>query len=165
MHQLTTLVSLLEILNKKHNIAEVYFQDPHFNEVETSFLSSLGYTVLQTPEIYDKMTPNTFLFALHLPVFLTARCVKICIPALYVGKDPEFALDLMRRSPYIWFAEPKLTKKGPIRETLIRFRDFTSTRKFPAKLHELGLASMCVRWMKEEEAKDTPAEVDKKTEV
>lgn len=87
MEQLVLLTMVLEALRKVHPIHEVYFQDPLFTPVDTSFLESLGFTVLQDPETLETLTPTTFVFAPYPPNVVVADIFKICKPALYLGAN------------------------------------------------------------------------------
>ena len=93
-YELAALVSILEILGqhvtghfwsdlesslkdtaqKSNEIKQVYMQDPVFNSLDEAFLRSLGYTIVPTPEGFEKIDETTFLFAPHLewPIYLMA---------------------------------------------------------------------------------------------
>ena len=47
----------------KHDITKIVFQDPAFNALDKEFLSSRGYTVVDTPESDSYMSETTFLFS------------------------------------------------------------------------------------------------------
>lgn len=87
MEQLVLLMMVLESLRKVHPIHEVYFQDPLFTQVDTLFLESLGFTVLQDPEAMEILTGTTFVFAPYHPNVVVADIFKICEPALYLGAN------------------------------------------------------------------------------
>jgi hypothetical protein len=62
----------------------VYAQDPVFNTLDASFLSSHSIMVLPSPTALSRLTSTTFLFAPH--------CERsFLLPALE-GKDPEIAM-------------------------------------------------------------------------
>lgn len=85
--ELAALVSILEILGKKHEIKRVYVQDPVFNSLDEDFLRSLGYNIVSTPEGFTKVDQSTFLFAPHLewPVYFTA--LQNLLPSLCIGNN------------------------------------------------------------------------------
>ena len=89
LHQLAVLTVLLQVLGTKHDIQNVYFQDPQFQPVEIQFLESLGYTVLDDPEAFDMMSASTFLFAPYCPDYVMCMALEPSSPALYVGNDPQ----------------------------------------------------------------------------
>ena len=87
--ELAALVSFLEILGEKHEIKHVYVQDPVFNSLDETFLRSLGYNVVFTPEAFTKIDESTFLFAPHLewPVYYTA--LQNVSPRLCIGNNMQ----------------------------------------------------------------------------
>lgn len=89
LHQLAVLTVLMPVLRTKHDIPNVYFQDPNFQPVAIQFLESLGYTVLDDPEAFDMMSPSTFLFAPYCPEDVNYRALESSFPALYIGNDPR----------------------------------------------------------------------------
>ena len=89
LHQLAVLIVLLQVRRTKHDIPNVYFQDPDFQPVENQFLESLGYILLDDPEAFDLMSPSTFLFAPYCPEDVNYRALDFSFPALYIGNDPR----------------------------------------------------------------------------
>ena len=96
LHQLAVLTIILQILTERHSIQEVYFQDPAFSEAEKKFLKSLGYTVLEDPAAYEKMSASTFLFAPFLAYNVAASALAVSFPALYMGNSPAKVLESLR---------------------------------------------------------------------
>lgn len=89
LHQLAVLTVLLQVLRTKHDIPNVYFQDPNFDPVEIRFLESLGYTVLDDPDAFGMMSSSTFLFAPYCPDSVNCWALESSFPALYVGNRPH----------------------------------------------------------------------------
>lgn len=89
LHQLAVLTVLLQVLRTKHEIPNIYFQDPVFQPVEVQFLESFGYIVLEDPDAFDKTSASTFLFAPHCPYDVGFMALKSSFPALYIGNDPR----------------------------------------------------------------------------
>ena len=87
--ELAALVSFLEILSEKHEIKQVFVQDPIFNSLDETFLRSLGYTIVSTPEGFTKIDESTFLFAPHLewPIYYTA--LQNVSPSLCIGNNMQ----------------------------------------------------------------------------
>ncbi|KAL8717800.1 MAG: hypothetical protein Q9225_004997 [Loekoesia sp. 1 TL-2023] len=71
----------------------IYIQDPVFNDLDSAFLKSLGYTVLSDPEAFDHITQSTFLFAPHLEVDVFVKALGRAKPRLCVGTDIGECLD------------------------------------------------------------------------
>ena len=97
LHQLAVLKIILRILANKHQIQNLYFQDPIFTDAESDFLQSLGHTVLHDPAASQKMTPSTFLFAPFLAVDVAAATLAVAYPALSVGNGPAGYLNCLKR--------------------------------------------------------------------
>ena len=55
--------------------------------MDKSFLTSLGYTVLEDPEAFSRIDEKTFVFAPHLEVAQAATSLEERNPAVYVGND------------------------------------------------------------------------------
>ena len=96
LHQLAVLTVMLRLLHDRHDIHEVYFQDPAFTQVEKSFLQSLGYTVLEDPAAIETMSASTFLFAPFLGYPVAAKALAVAFPALYIGNGPARYLESLR---------------------------------------------------------------------
>ena len=135
LEQMAFLVTLLQLLRKRHAIQEVYIQDPDYNEVEVSFLQDhLGFTVLETPNAFDKVTASTFLFAPRVHMAVTAEALERAHPALYIGNDIEVDMRYLREEGEgIGYGKPGSTVSGvPILETLGRFREEVDRRQMRA---------------------------------
>ena len=98
LHQLAVLMVMLQILVEGHSIQEVYFQDPTFTQVEKRFLESLGYTVLEDPAAFEKMSASTFLFAPFIPYDVASSAFAVSFPALYMGNAPAKVLESFQSS-------------------------------------------------------------------
>ena len=78
---------------KTHHIQEVIFQDPIFTPLDQTILSTLGYTVVETPHAFSKLNDTTFLFAPHLESHHYATALEVATPALSVGSDVQTYVD------------------------------------------------------------------------
>lgn len=96
LHQLAILIVMLQILVDGHSIQEVYFQDPAFTKVEKKFLQSLGYTVLEDPAAFEKMSASTFLFAPFNGYDVACSAFAVSFPALFIGNSPAKVLEGLR---------------------------------------------------------------------
>ena len=45
--------------------AETIFQDPQFTDLDTQFLNSLGYAVVEDPEAISKINIDSLVYAIH----------------------------------------------------------------------------------------------------
>ena len=77
------------LAGQKHQIADVYLQDPAFNRLDEEFIVSLGYTVVENPEAFDKVDTTTFLFVPHLEAQFYAMVLEVAHPSLCIGNDLE----------------------------------------------------------------------------
>ncbi|GKZ66778.1 hypothetical protein AnigIFM60653_003182 [Aspergillus niger] len=63
LYQLAALVDVMaSISSSSSRTIKTYAQDPVFNTLDTSLLSSLDITVLESPHAFEKVTSRTFLF-------------------------------------------------------------------------------------------------------
>ena len=68
---------------------ECIFQEPVFTESDKSFITSLGHRVVDSPEGFDMVSPDTLLFGVHLYRPIYAQALARCLPAVFVGSDLE----------------------------------------------------------------------------
>lgn len=149
MRQLVALTKMPELLRTTHTITDVYFQDPLFNEVETGFLSRLGYKVLQDPQAKGRITNTTFLFAPHCEHSIAAKHLLKCYPAFYVGNDPEQVLQKDRRcqeagKSSIFSADLDI----PVADTFSRFAEAKFVTKLYRRQNPMWQGDFTVRWLK-----------------
>ncbi|CRG87720.1 hypothetical protein PISL3812_04740 [Talaromyces islandicus] len=86
-YQLAAFVSLVRVVQEQQQTsqtgeAEIIAQDPIFNTLDTQLLSSLGITVVPTPQAFSRVSAQTLLFApgaekRHLELVLPARPVVL----------------------------------------------------------------------------------------
>ena len=129
------LVTLLQLLGKRHAIQEVYVQDPIYNDAEVSFLRDhLGYTVLRTPEAFNRVTASTLVFAPRVHMADTAEALERAHPALYIGNEIEVSMEHLRKEgEQTKYGRPGGTVSGiPVLETLGRFRAEVDGRQIRA---------------------------------
>ncbi|OJJ72543.1 hypothetical protein ASPBRDRAFT_54367 [Aspergillus brasiliensis CBS 101740] len=62
LYQLAALVDVMASVSSSKPSIKTYAQDPVFNSLDTSLLSSLDITVLDTPLAFEKVTSRSFLF-------------------------------------------------------------------------------------------------------
>ncbi|TGO57437.1 hypothetical protein BOTNAR_0201g00240 [Botryotinia narcissicola] len=89
LHHLSQVVGFecwIDILRHKFNIppSKVYFQDPGFTDLEKTFITSLGHTVLEHPQAYKILTRRTFLCSCRLYKDIVAACFSAAMPDLAV---------------------------------------------------------------------------------
>ena len=98
LHLLIFLTILVELLRKKHNIQDIYFQDPRFTAVDISFLRSQEYHVLDDPRAFEIIDSSTLVFAPGLHRNLYAQAFAKYRPALLIGNNLEAILRFMDAS-------------------------------------------------------------------
>ena len=119
------LTVLLPLLRPHHRIQEICFQGPISNDAEIAFLEDeLGYTVLETPHAFDKITTETFVFAPYVPEQIVAEALERAHPALYIGNDIDERIQQLRtRGPSrLCGLEVGTESRIPMMETYARFR-------------------------------------------
>lgn len=137
LDQMAFLTVLLPLLRKHHDIQEVYFQDPTYNDAEISFLQDkLGYTVLETPQAFDKITTETFVFAPYVPEHIVAEALERAHPALYIGNNIDERVEKLRtRGPTrLWGVEMGTESGVPMVETYARFGEMVDV--WPLLVHD-----------------------------
>ena len=98
LDQMAFLTALLSLLRKRHENLEVYIQDPIYKDAEIAFLRDrLNYTVLQTPQAFDKITTETFVFAPYVAEDLVAEALEKAHPALYIGNNVDERIEKLKK--------------------------------------------------------------------
>ena len=83
-----TETDIWSFIESKHNIKDVYVQDPRFNDLDMDFLTNdRGLNVLQDPEAIQHMSSTTFLFAPCNEFTLLEQAFKAALPALFLGNN------------------------------------------------------------------------------
>jgi len=77
------------LAGRKHKIDDIYLQDPAFNHLDEEVIQSLGYTILKTPEAFEKISTTTLLFVPHLEPQFYAMALEAAHPSLCIGNDLE----------------------------------------------------------------------------
>ena len=86
MSQLVAFASLIKIFQEHFQSSpKVYFQDPEYNDLDREFLTSLGYTVIDTPASNDVLTEESFLFAPRCIFDVLWATLDHVFPALCLG--------------------------------------------------------------------------------
>ncbi|EAW12747.1 SRR1 family protein [Aspergillus clavatus NRRL 1] len=97
LYQLAALASMVDMMRKRHPSVRVYAQDPVFNDLDRSLLDSLGFTVLEHPEGFARVSDRTFLYCpgaerTHLEQLLPANP-----PLLFGGPLEEIESEVVGR--------------------------------------------------------------------
>ena len=90
MAQLVALEFFLDILRRHDHeipLSLIYFQDPAFNDIDRTYLSSLGYNVINSPASEDVVTEDTFLFAPFNSWDVVFATLNHAFPAFMVGNS------------------------------------------------------------------------------
>jgi hypothetical protein len=85
----TQLAALRTILNTFSSTQPLQctLQDPQFTAVDKDFLVSFGYTVVDDPLVFDHITKNSLVYAIHCYAKIYESVSKCPRPALLVGTD------------------------------------------------------------------------------
>ena len=90
MAQLVALEFFLDILRRHDHevpLSLIYFQDPAFNDIDRRYLSSLGYSVIDSPASEEVVTEDTFLFAPYNQWEVVFATLNHAFPALMIGNS------------------------------------------------------------------------------
>ncbi|KAL9640114.1 MAG: hypothetical protein Q9164_000501 [Protoblastenia rupestris] len=141
-YQLATLIWMLEILHTKDAIQEIVFQDPAFTNSDINYLESLGFTVLDSPHGFDRIDPNTFLFAPHLESNIYALALQNDLPALSLGSEVEAFID----RPITYGREEAKEQEKSIFQ---RFRKAMALKSMPGFERDMWCHFTNIYWMKD----------------
>lgn len=143
----------------KFSIATVHMQDPMFNRLDEKFLQSLSYSILPTPEAFEELTPETFLFAPHLEWPNYIQALQVATPSLCIGNSVREYLGSFQETY-------KISKELEFEETLQDFVKRSETVDMPVFDRALWYMSTSVYWRKEkEEVEATDDEIRKAGET
>ncbi|KAM3150594.1 hypothetical protein ABEW05_009054 [Botrytis cinerea] len=86
LSQVVAFECWIDILRQRFDIpsSRVYFQEPSFSDLEKSFITSLGHTVLEHPQGFKILTRRTFLCSSLLYKDVVAGCFSAAMPDLAV---------------------------------------------------------------------------------
>lgn len=139
----------------KFCIKTVHMQDPMFNRLDEEFLRSLSYSILSTPEAYEELTPETFLFAPHLEWPNYIQALQVATPSLCIGNSLREYLGSFQKTL-------KTSKELEFEETLQDYVEWSETVDMPVFDRALWYMSTSIYWRKErEELEATNGEVQK----
>jgi hypothetical protein len=65
------------------------FQDPQFTDLDKEFLTSLGYTVVEDPLAFAKITEKSLVYAIHCYAQVYKSVAEGPRPALLIGTDVD----------------------------------------------------------------------------
>ncbi|KAK1138787.1 hypothetical protein N8T08_001788 [Aspergillus melleus] len=77
--------------------ATIYAQDPVFNELDKSLLSSLDITVLEHPHAFEKVTPATFLYCPGVEQAHLSQLLALNPKSLFGGPLEDVDSEVVRR--------------------------------------------------------------------
>ena len=80
------LLAYTLVIEMKHPVSEVYFQEPRFTALDREFLTSRGHTILTTPESNEFINEETFLFTPYAPRHIVAVTLQKVHPAIFFGQ-------------------------------------------------------------------------------
>ncbi|KAI4866458.1 hypothetical protein F4820DRAFT_416638 [Hypoxylon rubiginosum] len=84
--QLAAFLCIVEQLQRNSSQAiACLFQEPLFNSVDKAFIQSLGHEIVDSPEGFDRVTPSTLVFGIHLYRDIYNQTVAKHLPAMFVG--------------------------------------------------------------------------------
>ena len=75
-------------------------QDPHFTDLDTSFLQSLGYEVAKDPEAFAQINTRSLVYAIHCETPIYMKIQEIAQPALLIGNNLQEKLALSNDASY-----------------------------------------------------------------
>ncbi|KAL8997366.1 MAG: hypothetical protein Q9169_003348 [Polycauliona sp. 2 TL-2023] len=132
----------------------IYIQDPIFNPLDITYLSSLNFTVLDHPAAFPKITRTTFLFAPHLEMELYARALGAATgqsgqlgPRLCIGTDVTECMDQLKMKLGNRDGEEEEERKrqeGVFR----RHQDAMAEQRLPGFERDDWMGFTCVYWAK-----------------
>ncbi|KAI0173018.1 hypothetical protein GGR52DRAFT_432177 [Hypoxylon sp. FL1284] len=84
--QLAAFLCVVEQLQRSssHKI-RCLFQEPMFHSADKEFLQSLGHQVVDSPEGFERVTPSTLVFGIHLYRDIYNQTIAKHLPAMFVG--------------------------------------------------------------------------------
>ena len=85
--QLAALQTIISILDREGKEMDVVLQDPQFTELDTEFLESFGYKVVQDPEGFKEVKEATLVYAIHCYVDVYKAISECPRPAVLIGTD------------------------------------------------------------------------------
>ena len=84
------------------------FQEPCFTSSDKAFLEARGHEIMESPDAYDLVEADTFLYGLHLYSDIYAEAIAKHIPAMFIGTGWDTWQECVPSSvPRCW---PKLTR-------------------------------------------------------
>lgn len=76
---------LTHLPGRHSGVIPCFFQEPLYGDADRKFLESLGHSVVETPAATAMITPDTLVFAIHLPTRAYLDCLAGDQPALLIG--------------------------------------------------------------------------------
>lgn len=87
--QLWAFITMIEALEERQDGGriECFFQEPLFTKPDRAFIESLSpsFSVLESPEGFEKVDNATFLYGLHLYRPIYAKALARAAPSIFVG--------------------------------------------------------------------------------
>lgn len=84
--QLAAFLCIVEEMQRGNpQVISCCFQEPLFNEVDRTFIRSLGHEAVDSPEGFERVTPSTLVFGIHLYRDIYVQTMAKHSPAMFVG--------------------------------------------------------------------------------
>ncbi|KAI2615300.1 hypothetical protein GGR54DRAFT_612934 [Hypoxylon sp. NC1633] len=61
------------------------FQEPRFNSADKAFIECLGHQVVESPEGFERVSPSSLIFGIHLYKDIYSQAIAHHLPAVFVG--------------------------------------------------------------------------------
>ncbi|KAH8907650.1 hypothetical protein BR93DRAFT_967537 [Coniochaeta sp. PMI_546] len=81
------VVGILE--EQTGNTIKCYAQEPSFGPSDREYCMTLGIDVVDTPTAFQHVSPDAFVFGIHLPHYAWGYALSDHLPGLYIGTDLE----------------------------------------------------------------------------
>lgn len=69
------------------NSIKCYAQEPSFGPSDREYCKTLGIEVVDTPTVFQHVSPDAFVFGIHLPHYAWGYALSDHLPGLYIGTD------------------------------------------------------------------------------
>ena len=143
------------LTEEKHDIKDVFFQEPRFNSLDKELLLSMGFVVLESPDAMERMTSTTFLFTPHLEFFIIQNALEKAHPSLYCGNDLEHHVQWSVSNTLLYRSCSNIERLDGINETFPGFLKNRCSVSFPQvksdHVVENALSNLTITWKPDKE--------------
>ncbi|OTB09828.1 hypothetical protein K445DRAFT_323612 [Daldinia sp. EC12] len=87
------------------------FQEPVFNTSDKDFIRALGHEVVDSPTGFERVSPSTLVFGVHLYRDIYAQAIAKCLPAMFIGTPREVWEECYGSDHSNWIELDELSKK------------------------------------------------------